>query len=188
MGSARPWEPPLSVHQPKDRVADAPDVARHQSLGAPRVRALERVDDREVLADERLDATGRHNGHGPDGSDLLAHLLQDLGELRVFGSLEQVPVELPPSGRTSAAVAFGPRARSSRKRVSNPSRSSRPRRGPASRTASPSSASRTSYRSRISSCERVRTKAPFFGTTRTRWSRSSLASASRTGVRLTRKR
>src|SRR5438876_2811422 len=83
-----------SVDQPEDRVADAPYVERHQPLRAAHVSPLERVDDREVLADERLDAPGRHDGHGPDGSDLLAHVLEDVDELRNLGSLEQVLVEL----------------------------------------------------------------------------------------------
>src|SRR2546425_4969398 len=133
-----------SVDQPEDRVADAPYVERHQPLRAAHVSPLERVDDREVLADERLDAPGRHDGQVQTGRTCSRMCSRTSTSFAFSARLSRYWWSSSPSGRTSVAVALEPRARSSRKRASKPSSSSRLTRGPPSRTAKASSASRTS--------------------------------------------
>src|SRR5439155_19231038 len=52
------WRPPCvrSVDESKDHTAHAPDVLDHEALGPPGVPALERLQDAQVLAHERLHA------------------------------------------------------------------------------------------------------------------------------------
>src|SRR6185503_12072664 len=63
-------------------------------LGAPRVRALERIDDGEVLVDEPLYAPRRNDGHGPHRTDLLADLLERLQQPGIARALEHDGVKL----------------------------------------------------------------------------------------------
>src|SRR5687768_12715064 len=88
----------VSVQQTEDGVPDASDVRGHEPLGAADVAALEGADESEVLAHQTLDAARSQDGHGPDGAELAADLVEQGGELGVARLLDEEAVEVLAQG------------------------------------------------------------------------------------------